>query len=389
MRLAHLADLHLGKTFHGFSLIEDQRQALEAAVGIVRDADVDAVLIAGDLYDRALPGREAVRLLDDFLRELVLGAGVPVIAIAGNHDSGDHLGFGAWLFASGDVHLRGRIERDPKPVTLEDRYGTVAFYAFPYVEPEAARETLAMDPADSEPYGLTHCDVVGLMSKRALAHRDAHSIRRAVVIAHAFVQGSTAAEECRRSERGLYLGGAGAVPASVFEGFQYVALGHLHRPQGAGPVGRYPGSLLKYSFDEAEHSKGLTLAELDAEGGLRVEHRPIAPRRDLRVLRGSLADLLEDPSLSSSEGCFVCAELTDKMPPPQAMERLRRRFPNAAELRFAREIAPPPSAPFDLQSSVRDPEGAFVEFFTLHSPGAPTEGERAVFREALGASPEP
>ncbi len=389
MRIAHLADLHLGKVFHGTSLVEDQHFVLAKALEALRGLDPDVVVLAGDLYDRALPGREAVRLLDGFLREVNQGLRVPVIAIAGNHDSGDHLGFGSWLFSEGDVHVRGRVEPEVQPITLHDAAGEVTFYPLPFVEPEGAREMLHL--GGSTESVLTHRDIVRALLAQARAHAEAHAVGRTVVVAHGFVQGHRPPEESRRSERTLYLGGAGAVPASDFQGFGYTALGHLHRPQDVSPDGRvrYAGSLLKYSFDEAPHSKGLTLATLGPDNSLQTEHIPLAPRRDLALLRGSLEALLRDPAFASAEGCFVCAELTDLPPPPQAMERLRARFPFAAELRFATLGPVDVAALAGAALAVQDPAQVFEAFFARYAGTPPTEAEQAIFREALAAVEAP
>jgi DNA repair protein SbcD/Mre11 len=379
MRIAHLADLHLGRVFHGISLLDDQRHALEQVVSILRAERVDALVLAGDLYDRALPGADAVRLFDEFLREVNEGVKVPVIAIAGNHDSADHLGFGAWLFSRGDVHVRGRVDRDLLPITLEDAHGEVTFYPLPYVEPEAARAILDDDVAPS------HLALVQALTGAARRHHDTAPEARTVVIAHAFVRGESWPDESRRSERSLHLGGVGAVPVAAFEGFDYVALGHLHRPQSLTADGRvrYAGSLLKYSFDESAHEKGLTLVDLGARGERTVRHVAVRPRRDLARLEGSLDTLLTAPEHAWAEGHFVSAELTDHPPPLQAMERLRARFPHAAELHFKRPegfgALPAASAP----PPAREPDEVFHEFMRRYLGAAPDDDEREVFRIAL------
>lgn len=384
MRIAHLADLHLGKVFHGLSLLEDQRHALDQVIETLQRERVEVLLLAGDLYDRALPGSEAVRLLDGFLREVNETCRVPVIAIAGNHDSADHLGFGSWLFSRGDLHVRGRIEESAVPITLEDAHGEVTFYPVPYVEPESARAVLGPTLGEDEDLS-THCAAVRAMLSIARAHQREHGVRRAVVIAHAFVTGERWPEESRRSERSLYLGGVGAVPAAEFKGFQYAALGHLHRPQSLDAEGRvrYPGSLLKYSFDEVAHDKGMTLVDLGPDGEIATRHVSIRPRRDLARLSGRLEDLLRDPALAPHEGSLVSAEITDLPPPLQAMEKLRQRFPHAAELTFKRlDVRPDLLRPL-ASAAQRDPEEVFTEFFARHASVAPTEAEREVFREAL------
>lgn len=378
MRIAHLADLHLGRVFHGASLIDDQRHALAAVTEVLRERRVEVLLIAGDLYDRALPGREAVRLLDEFLRTVNEDLRVPVIAIAGNHDSAEHLGFGAWLFSRGDLHVRGRVDRDAVPITLEDAHGEVTFYPVPYVEPEGVRELVDLD--DDAP--LTHRGAVSVLLAQARRHAKEHEVRRSVVVAHGFVVGSAAPEESRRSERSLYLGGAGAIPASDFAGFDYVALGHLHRPQSLTPRVRYAGSLLKYSFDEVGHDKGLTLVDLGPDGSASIEHVTVTPKRDLATLSGALADLLSDPALTRAEACFVSVELTDHPPPLQAVERLRARFPHVAEVHYAARPAPEAVA-LSAREAPRDPVQVFADFAARVGGEAPDDEERALFIEAL------
>jgi len=382
MHIAHLADLHLGKVFHGAALLDDQRHALEQVVALLRGERVDVLVLAGDLYDRALPSAEAVRLFDTFLREVVEGVGVPVIAIAGNHDSADHLGFGAWLFSRGDVHVRGRLDPDALPITLEDPHGEVTFYPLPYIEPELARPLL--DDLSDEP--RTPRTVVRTLADMARRHRAETGVRRAVLVAHGFVRGERAPIESRRSERSLYLGGVGAVSASELEGFDYVALGHLHRPQSVTPDDRvrYSGSLLEYSFDEVGHGKGVTLVELGPPGTRSVRHVPIAPRRPLATARGTLRELLEDPAHEALTRCFLSVELTEYPPPLQAMERLRGRFPHVVELRFLQPDAPGAPLAGEAPPAARDPEEVFVEFHTRFE-GPPSEEVRAVFRQALAA----
>lgn len=378
MRIAHLSDLHLGRVFHGAPLIEDQREALSAVVAALRERRVEVLLIAGDLYDRALPGREAVRLLDEFLRTVNEDLRVPVIAIAGNHDSAEHLGFGAWLFSRGDLHVRGRVDRDPAPITLDDAHGEVTFYPLPYVEPEGVRDLV--DLGDDAP--LTHRGAVSALLDQARRHARENGVTRAVVISHAFVVGASPPEESRRSERSLYLGGAGAVPASDFAGFDYAALGHLHRPQSLTERVRYAGSLMKYSFDEVGHDKGFTLVDLGPGGALSVEHVPIKPRRDLAALSGPLDRLLTAPEHAHAEGCFVSVELTDHPPPLQAVERLRARFPHVAEVHYAARPAPELIA-LSAREAPRDPEEVFASFAEKIRGEAASDEERAVFREAL------
>ncbi|MFO0629223.1 MAG: exonuclease SbcCD subunit D [Polyangiales bacterium] len=391
MRLAHLADLHLGRVFHANSLVEDQAYALAQVLDVLRRDGVDAVLLAGDLYDRALPGREAVRLLDWFLREVNESLGLPVVAIAGNHDSADHLGFGAWMFRRENLHVRGRMDPAAAPVRFADAHGPIDVYPLPYVEPEAAREWLVA-AGDADAAGsVTHRDTVRAMLRHARSQRAERPGVRAVTLCHAFVEGDRHPDESPRSERSLYLGGVGAALARDFEGFAYTALGHLHRPQSLTADGgvRYSGSLLKYAFDEVDHDKGFTVVDLDAEGRCRVEHRSITPRRDLARIAGELESLLHRDDLTPMEGCFVSAEITDHPPPLQAMERLRARFPYAAELRFrALELELPALDGLDAHRTARDPAEVFEAFFARETGAPPDDSQRAVFHEALLAARE-
>jgi DNA repair protein SbcD/Mre11 len=379
MRIAHLADLHLGRVFHGLSLLDDQRHALDQVLLALRTHRVEVLVLAGDLYDRALPSADAVRLFDGFLRDVNEGLKIPVIAIAGNHDSADHLGFGSWLFSRGDVHVRGRAERETFPITLEDEDGEVIFYPIPYIEPELARALLGI--ADTESF--THKDAVCALVSEARRHRVLHPNARAVLIAHAFVQGERRPDEARQSERALYLGAAGAVQTSELAGFDYVALGHLHHPQNlvSNQTVRYAGSLLKYSFGEVDDNKGMTLVDLTPKH-THVSHISIVPTRDLAKLCGSLDDLLVDPKLEAFRNHLLSIELTDQPPPIQAAERLRARFPHVAELRFRRMENPINLVP-EAPPPTHDPESVFGEFMQRYLGTAASKAEQEVFRDAL------
>ncbi len=393
MRIAHLADLHIGRVFHGQSLIPDQRHILEQITARLRAAEVDVLVLAGDLYDRALPSRDAVRLVDDFLHEARASLGLPVIAIAGNHDSGEHLGFGAWMFAQGDLHLRGRIDGPLRPVTLEDRHGEVTFYPVPYVEPEGAAALFVPPGAEAPVIGgtLTHGETVEALLAPAHEHRVAHGVRRSVVIAHAFVRGAVAPIESPRSERSLYLGNVGAVPASHFDGFSYVALGHLHRPQWIGDDRRlrYAGAPLRYAFEETDDPRTLSVVTVDADGACTLEEETLSPRRALGRVRGDLATLLGDPALEPYTTRYVQAVLTDPLVPQQAMDRLRERFPHLLELRRAPSPGEPLVVAAQGTTEHRGPAEVFEDFFRRHGSGEVTAADRAVFAEALRATEEP
>ena len=363
MRFLHSADWHLGRVYHGVSLLEDQAHVLQQFVRIAADTRPDAILLAGDIYDRSVPPAEAVRLLDLVLSELILELKIPVVMIAGNHDGPDRLAFGSGLLQRAGLVVRGPVEMDAAPLVLRDAHGEVEIHALPYAEPALVRSASGDD---------TIADHHAALAAQTAAVRAAQVPgRRTVVVAHAFVQGGAESE----SERPLSVGGTGAVGVEVFDGFDYVALGHLHRPQaigtkrggeGAAGVGgpdaawahrsadaadaadaanaanaanvaapwrsariHYSGSLLKYSFAEADHAKSVNLVELDAEGRCTVERIPLVPRRALRILEGELAALVAAAATDPARDDYVLARLTDHGALLDAMGKLRAAYPNA------------------------------------------------------------
>lgn len=317
MRLLHTADWHLGRIFHARSLIDDQAHVLDQFVSLVRELRPDAVLIAGDVYDRAVPPADAVNLLDDTLSRIVLGEGVPVVLIAGNHDSPDRLGFGARLLAPRGLTIAGRVGARAEPLYFTDEWGKLAIYPLPYAEPAVVRDALGAEFRD-------HDAALGALLDGIREHHPAGT--RAVVVAHAFVAGGAESE----SERPLSVGGSGAVAASRFAGFDYVALGHLHRPQQIGSAAiNYAGSPLKYSLSEIDHDKSVSLVELRSPGEIRVERIPLRSRRDLRRVKGELHALVEAGRHDPGRHDYIFASLTDKGAVLEPMARLREAYPNA------------------------------------------------------------
>ena len=323
VRILHTSDWHLGRSFHRVGMLDAQAAFLDHLVEVVRAERVDVVLVAGDVYDRALPGVDVVALLDDALSRLT-GAGATVVASSGNHDSARRLGFAARLLESARVHVRTDPARAAEPVLLSDAHGPVALYPLPYLEPALVAEGLGC--ARSHPAVLA----AALGAVRAdLAARAPGT--RSVVAAHAFVVGGQGSD----SERDISVGGVASVPAALFEGLGYVALGHLHGRQELAPTLRYSGSPLAYSFSEADHRKGTWLVELGADGVERVDAVPAPVPRPLAVLSGDLTDLLADPVHARDERAWCQVTLTDPHRPAEAMQRLRTRFPHTLELRFA------------------------------------------------------
>ena len=318
-RFLHSADWHLGRILHGVHLTEDQAWVLERFVELARDTKPDAILLAGDLYDRSQPPADAIRLFSEVLAEIVLDLGIPVIGIAGNHDSADRVASFAPLLARAGLHLFGGVGREHASVVIEDAHGPVEICPIAYAEPAEVRAVLGVEESGHEA-------AMAALTARALEQA---SSTRKVALAHAFIAGGMESE----SERTLSsVGGSGMVSPGVFEGFSYTALGHLHRPQRAGSDRvQYSGSLLKYSFSEADQPKGVHLVELDAAGEVQVESIPLGARRDLRCLEGTLEELLAAPE-GDGEDDYLSICLTDEGQVFDAMGKLRKRYPNVLHL---------------------------------------------------------
>lgn len=321
MRFLHTSDWHLGRLFHGVHLTSDQWHVLQQLIAVIKDVKPDVVLVAGDIYDRAVPPTEAVKLLNETLREIVLDTGVPVVMIAGNHDSPERLSFGSELFRLQNLHTSGLLLKDFQPLTLADKYGPVDFFSIPYAEPAAVKEVLQM------PEIHDHVEAMSAYVRNAASLLKSN--RRSVLITHAFVAGCAESE----SERPLAVGGTAAIPSHIFEGFHYVALGHLHQPQRAGAEHiRYSGSLMKYSFSEAKHNKEFVLVDMDEQGGVKIETIPIAARRDVRIVRGLLADIVQNGSSDPHKDDYIKAELLDNGLIFDAIGQLRSVYPNTMQL---------------------------------------------------------
>ncbi len=381
MRLIHTSDWHLGRTLHGADLLEYQAAFLSWLLGQAVSHRADAILVAGDVYDRAVPSVDAVALLDRTLLAFSR-AGIPVIITSGNHDSAVRLGFGSGLSEVAGVHLRTSVADITRPVLIEDSHGPVAIYGIPYLLPDAVLAELGAD--------RTHKSVLSAAAQRIRDDIAARGVSRAVVLAHAFVTGGQGSE----SERDIRVGGIADVPASVFAGFSYVALGHLHGQQqvsaaSGGPLVRYSGSPLAFSFSERQHAKSVTLAEIDAAGQVTVTLLATPVPRPLREVRGRLDDLLRraGDDLADLAGAWVKAVLTDPARPMSPMERLRGKWPHTLILEFAPDGGLTPAG-VDLErlAAAVDPVeicGLFVEYT---SGGPADEAQRAVLRAAVEAA---
>jgi exonuclease SbcD len=375
MRLLHTSDWHIGRSLHGTDLLTEQEAVLSGLASVVAAESVDVVLVAGDVYDRAVPSADATAVLDRVVGRL-LGAGAAVVMTPGNHDSARRLGTFSGLLAVAGLHVRAATGRLDEPVLVSDEHGEVAVYGLPFLEPEVARAELGLEGARS------HEAVLGAAMDRVRADLFLRPGARSVVLAHAFVGGGVASE----SERDICVGGVDLVPASVFDGVDYVALGHLHRPQTLTPRLRYSGSPLAYSFGEAGQEKLAWLVDLDATGlaGVRAVELP-TPRR-LTVLTGTLDDLLADPAHAAVEDHFVSARLTDEVRPADPMRRLQRRFPHCVHLEWT--AAASTADPRSYRERLRGRSDVEVATeFVQHVRGVPAgAAERELLARALGAA---
>lgn len=316
MRFLHTADWHLGRIFYNTHLTDDQAYILEELIALVKEARLDAVVVAGDVYDRSVPPPEAVKLLDDTLSRILLDCQVPVLMIAGNHDSPERLGFGDRVLARQQLYVAGEVGAVSRPVVIEDSFGPVYFQLLPYAEPAVVRDRLAVE---------AHSHEQAMQALTGLAGAAVPPGARRVGVAHAFVTGGAVSE----SERPLAVGGVPTVAAGVFDGFDYVALGHLHQPQSlGGSAVRYAGSLLKYSFAEASHHKSVSVVELDAAGAVSVEAVALTPRREVRCISGYLADILAAGERDGAAGDYIAVSLKDDGAILDAIGKLRKVYPN-------------------------------------------------------------
>ncbi|MET8523997.1 exonuclease SbcCD subunit D [Nocardioides sp. NPDC004968] len=321
MRILHTSDWHLGRSFHREGMLGHQAAYVDHLLSVVEQGSVDVVCVSGDVYDRALPHVDAVRLASEALSRLAASR-AKVVITSGNHDSAQRLGFGSELIDAAGIFIRTDLAGVGRPVMLPDEHGEVAFYGLPYLDPDAARASWGLE-------SRSHQAALGEAMRRVRADLDGRG-GRSVVMAHAFVTGAEPSD----SERDISVGGVSMVPASLFEDISYAALGHLHGRHTITDTVRYSGSPLAYSFSEANHLKGSWLIDLDESGFVASEFVEAPVPRNLARLRGTLEELLSDPRHEVHEQSWLQITLTDRIRPAQAMERLRRRFPHTLVLGF-------------------------------------------------------
>ena len=323
MRLAHISDLHLGKRVNEFSMLEDQRYIVKQIESILEEEAADAVLIAGDVYDKPVPPGEAVRLFDGFLTALA-DRGIHVFVISGNHDSPERIAFGSRLMEKSRVYMAPVYDGHVSPIELRDAYGSVYVYMLPFVKPAVVKKCWPEEGIE------TYEDAVGC----AVAHMKEDAFvpeARNVLVAHQLVIG---ASRCDSEE--VSVGGLDQVSAALFRDFDYTALGHIHGPQNAGGERiRYCGSPLKYSFSEAGHVKSVTIVDLEEKGNVRVRTRPLIPLHDMREIRGSYEEVVSrDFYRGTAVDDYLHITLTDEEDILDAMGKLRAIYPNIMRLDY-------------------------------------------------------
>ena len=370
MRFAHISDLHLGKRLHEVSFLEDQSHVLNEICEILRDEKPDAVLIAGDIYDKSMPSAEAVRLFDDFLSELSAD-GQKVFVISGNHDSAARVAYGGRIMAKSGVYLSAPEYRgEVFSVPLEDNAGPVDIYLLPFIKP--IHVSLAFKEEKIESY----TDAMRV----AVERMGVNPKRRSVLVAHQFVTGAV-----RSDSEEVSVGGLDNVDASVFEPFSYVALGHIHRPQNIGsPRIRYSGTPLKYSFSEAKDEKSITISELDAKGAVSVRTIPLKPDHDLREIKGTYDELMKKENYAgTATDDFLHIILTNEDDVPDAMRKLKTVYPNILRIDYdnartksggAVEVVP--------EAETKTPMELVSEFYTMQN-GQPMNEAQSEYIQRL------
>lgn len=377
MRFIHLADLHLGRSLAEFSLIELQKEFLTTVISAVSEKKADAVVIAGDVYDRSVPSVQAVQLLNGFLSQLAR-MNIPVLLAAGNHDSAERLGFLSGVLDMTGIHIAGEYSLGAQPVTLHDEFGPVHFHLMPFFRPGIIRsqtENIKIENYD---------DAVRV----AVEHLSINPAERNVMIAHQFV--CAAGQMPMQSESEMpFLGGVEMVHASHFDAFDYVALGHLHQPQKVGrDTVRYAGAPLKYAIGEAASQKSFVLVELGRKGEVSYELIPVLPSIDLRAVRGKLSEIMNLP-LSESDNDFLTVQLTDEDAVYDALQTLRSRYRHVISVRRDRDmIASAPGLTPVAAIRESDPLALFDRFMEEVTGYGLTDAEREDIKKAIAEARE-
>jgi len=350
MRILHTADWHLGKTFKGQSLLEDHAHVLEQIFNIVVEEKIDVIIIAGDIYDKPAPSESAVNLYSKFVARVYQKTKASIVVIAGNHDSGDRLGSYETLVDPNRILIRGSLKSEERVLVREDEHGPVAFSALPYGEIYAARRAFE-DESIQTPQDVLEAEI---RAAKATVPEGA----RWVITAHAFVTGGKTSE----TERDLCVGSVQTVAASIFDGADYVALGHLHRCQTAGrPTITYSGSPLAFAFDEAGNEKTVSIVDMDSKGECSITKLPMSPLRAVREVRGLMADLLIEAEKEPSED-YLKAVFTDEGEIIDPAGQLRTFYPNVLQIEREKKRDLVLSGSGRAEAKLTDPKAVVSEF---------------------------
>ena len=371
MRFLHTSDWHIGRAFHNVSLLDDQVFILKQIIEIAQSQKVDAILVAGDIYDRSVPPASAVELLDGIVDEIVNQLNIPLIIIPGNHDSAQRLGFASRQLQQAGLYILGELQSISEPVILKDKAGEIAFWGFPYADPATVRSVFSQEVS-------THDDAIKHLCETVRGNFQEG--QRNIAISHCFIDGSSESE----SERPLSIGGADRVNWQHFDGFDYVALGHLHGRQFKGrECIRYSGSPLKYSFSEEKHIKSVVIVELDATGQCDIEQVPLQPLRNMRSIEGELATILELALTDPHADDYLLIKLTDSHAILDVMGKLRERYPNILHLERPGLMATKSEAKVQPKQKSASELAMFGDFFNQMLDRNLSEDESALVSDVI------
>ncbi len=376
MKFAHIADLHIGKRVNDFSMIEDQRYILNQICDICKDKEISGILISGDVYDKSVPGVEAVTLLNDFLCEII-DSGINVFMISGNHDSAERLSFAGELLDRCGMYISPVFDGDVKKISIDDEYGTINVHLLPFIKPINVKTAYGIEQS------MSYTEAV----KCVLDRIDINENQRNILVAHQFVTGAI---KCDSEE--ISVGGIDNVDASVFDAFDYVALGHIHNPQTVlRETVRYCGTPLKYSFSECKHNKTMTVVELGNKGDISFEHIPLVPLRDMTEIRGELATIISDDYATDDIKDSYCRiVLTDEDDIVDAVTRLRSVYPYVMRVEYDNTrtrmnncVTP------DTKSEKKTPDMLFADLYEMQNndtmDNMQTEYIRDIINEIWGS----
>ena len=371
------ADLHLGKILQEQSLLEDQEYMLNMILNLIKKEDIDVVLISGDVYDRSVPPAEAVNLLDNFLKKLIKDIKVKVFIISGNHDSKDRLGFGSKIFEDEGLYIESRYNGKLRKVELEDEYGKLNIYMLPFVKPIEVKQFFDEDLENN--YNLT--------INKIIAKENINEEERNIIMVHQFVTAGNVEPERTESEV-LSLGGIENVDVSNFKQFDYVAIGHVHRPQRIGrDTARYAGTILKYSFSEINHKKTIPIIEIKEKNNLTIKLEESIPLRNMREIKGPIQELIKKENYEGTNlNDYIKAIITNEEPIYDAIGQIRKIYPNTLklEIRNSKTINEVQEQNFNLENLKKKTElELFNDFYELQNNTKLDDGQIKILKNII------